>query len=90
MCEMPWEVYEGDWFPLPTRSKVPQKTSKTNFKAFGFYVFGDIDIMRLVLSVGRSLAFSVSFGVGKSDCIALLYPTCDRPRHSQQKSKHKC
>ena len=61
MSDMPWEAHEDDWFPLPKKSNVPQKASKTNFKACGFYVFGDIDVMRLVLSIGRSLAFIVSF-----------------------------
>ena len=35
---------------------MPQQHSKTNFKAFGHHVFGDIDVLRLGLCLGRNLA----------------------------------
>ncbi len=51
---MPWEAPRDEWFPIPTSSMVPQQASKTNFKAVGYHFFGDIDFMRLLVSLGRA------------------------------------
>ena len=54
----PWTYPEQGWITFPTTSEVPQCASKTNFKAFGYHVYGDMDLMRLVLSLGRILALT--------------------------------
>ena len=66
ITRLPWSYPEEEWAPVELESDVPQAESKKNFKAFGHHVYGDMDNMRLVLSVGRNLAFaymSIVFGM---------------------------
>ena len=65
ITKVPWSFPEEEWLPVKLESDVPQSESK-NFKAFGHHIYGDMDNVRLVLSVGRNLAFaymSIVFGM---------------------------
>ena len=82
----PWQYPEDEWFPIPEHSDVPQAESKRNFKAFGHHVYGDMDVVRLGICLGRSLAlmYVSAFcvvGWGTWLLVALL-STSDRSRHS--------
>ena len=66
ITKVPWSYPEEEWTPVKLESDVPQAESKKNFKAFGHHIYGDMDNMRLVLSVGSNLAFaymSIVFGM---------------------------
>ena len=78
LTQAPWNLPEEEWLPVPMESDVPQPESKKNFKAFGHHMYGDMDNMRLVLSLGRSLAFAYMSIVFWD----ALFPMSDRSRHS--------
>ena len=70
MTKMPWSYPEVEWCIGTTSFSVPQAASKTNLKALARYMFGDLDVMGVVVALG---SFSVALG---SDVYCLCCPVC--------------
>ena len=57
MTHMPWTYPEEEWCTWPfSRSPVPQGISKTNLKACGHYMFGDLEVVGVVVALGRVMS----------------------------------